>query len=153
MLYLTVFSSPQRLGTWGFPSINKFINTIKTAGMGALEVTAMGLKACGLYAARTLSYNGAEFRLTQLQISPALTHQYNRAATMWVLLFKVFNTLKDAGVVIPRRVNSQLWGAHMRFFKALLMSSKVPHLARLATRAVDDGNCVVVGLQSTGEVR
>lgn len=41
--------------------------------------------------------------------------------------------------------------SHQRFFKLMLMASKVPTCAQLAVEAVRDGMCVVIGLQSTGE--
>ena len=33
------------------------------------------------------------------------------------------------------------------------MSAKVPAAVRLAKQALEDGKCVVIGLQSTGEAR
>ena len=38
--------------------------------MGAMEMTALGLKAMGAYLCRTLSYTGAEFEVTT--VCPAL---------------------------------------------------------------------------------
>ena len=44
-------------------------------------------------------------------------------------------------------------GAHLRFFRQLCTSAKVHEVARLALEALKEGHCVVIGLQSTGELR
>jgi hypothetical protein len=46
---------------------------------------------------------------------------------------------------------SVFWGAHQRFFKQLCMAMKVPALVADGLQALDEGNAVIVGLQSTGE--
>ena len=40
-----------------------------------------------------------------------------------------------------------------RFFKYLCIAAKVPEVVRLAKKALVDGKCIVIGLQSTGEAR
>lgn len=40
-----------------------------------------------------------------------------------------------------------------RFFRHMCMSSKVPAAVRLSKQALEEGKCVVIGLQSTGEAR
>ena len=40
-----------------------------------------------------------------------------------------------------------------RFFKYLCIAAKVPEVIRLANKGLEDGKCVVIGLQSTGEAR
>lgn len=40
-----------------------------------------------------------------------------------------------------------------RFFRHMCMSAKVPAAVRLAKKALAEGKCVVIGLQSTGEAR
>ncbi len=39
--------------------------------MGAMEMTALGLKAMGAYLCRTLSYNGAEFEVEEARTAHA----------------------------------------------------------------------------------
>lgn len=41
-----------------------------SAGLGSLELYAMGLKATGSYLSRTLSYSGAEFNIAKEKIDP-----------------------------------------------------------------------------------
>ena len=40
-----------------------------------------------------------------------------------------------------------------RFFKYLCIAAKVPEAIRLAKKGLQEGECVVMGLQSTGEAR
>ena len=47
----------------------------------------------------------------------------------------------------------QFWGAHQRFFKQLCMSIKVREVVSVAQRCRAAGQCVVIGLQTTGEAR
>jgi cysteinyl-tRNA synthetase len=47
----------------------------------------------------------------------------------------------------------QFWGAHQRFFKYLTMAAKVNKACQIARKAVRENQCVVIGLQSTGEQR
>lgn len=48
---------------------------------------------------------------------------------------------------------SQFYSSHQRFFKYLCIASKVSHAVKVAKQAVAEGNCAVIGLQSTGEAR
>ena len=47
----------------------------------------------------------------------------------------------------------QFWASHQRFFKYMCIAAKVPEVIKLARKALEDGKCVVIGLQSTGEAR
>ena len=55
---------------------------------------------------------------------------YDRAATFWQMIILMITSLQDMGMYRGRRnrariLNAQLWGAHMRFFRQMLMASKV----------------------------
>ena len=59
----------QRLGLWGgedfpFATRPEFVQAIEAGGVAAMEVLARDLKALGLYAARSLSYEGVEYEMT-----------------------------------------------------------------------------------------
>lgn len=58
-----------RLLPTGFKDTMDMVKTLKTAGLGSLELFCMGLKATGSYLARTLSYHGAKFELQDVQLS------------------------------------------------------------------------------------
>jgi predicted RNA methylase len=60
----------QRLGLWGgsdfpFASRADFVAAIEDGGVAAMEVLARDLKALGLYAARSLSFDGVEYELLE----------------------------------------------------------------------------------------
>jgi len=44
-------------------------------------------------------------------------------------------------------------GTHQRFFNQLCLGAKVPAVVRIAKEALKNNQCVVIGLQSTGEAR
>ena len=51
-------------------------------------------------------------------------------------------------------IKGQFWSAHQRFFRSLCIASKVDKAIEITKKAVnEDGHCVVIGLQSTGEAR
>jgi hypothetical protein len=44
-----------------------------------------------------------------------------------------------------------LWGFMQKYFKYLSISSKISHVVGMAKKELADRNCVLIGLQSTGE--
>jgi hypothetical protein len=65
----------QRLGLWGgedfpFATRAEFVEAIDSGGVAAMEVLARDLKALGLYAARSLTYEGIEYELVEHQLTP-----------------------------------------------------------------------------------
>jgi hypothetical protein len=65
----------QRLGLWGgadfpFASRAEFVEAIEAGGVAAMEVLARDLKALGLYAARSLSYEGIEYEMVEHRLIP-----------------------------------------------------------------------------------
>lgn len=119
------------------------------SGLGGVELFSMGLKASGTYLSRTLSYKDAEFRLEQIKIDPAFRVMYNRSTMLWSLLHNVLKHMPKKGRGRDAR-QGLFWSAHQRFYKCMLMASKVRRCSELAIQALKDGMCVVIGLQSTG---
>lgn len=154
-----------RLGSFEYDAMPDFLRSIASKGTGALELWAMGMKASGAYLCRTLSYEGAEFAISQVPLGKKETEQYDRACEFWALLysllFKSRLGFRGAPTKLTDAQKRQLketqmrytlfWGAHMRFFRSMLMAGKVEATAAKATAAVADGMSVVIGLQSTGE--
>ena len=148
-----------RLHAHGFASVEGMLNTLTESGMGALEMFALGLKATGSYLCRSLSYAGAEFELQNCALTEEMAAMYDRSCAFWQMLHNVFNTVATGQIAEGQRMDkahsvkwAQFWGAHQRFFRQMLLSAKVPHLARLALEHVHTRNmAVVIGLQSTGE--
>lgn len=48
---------------------------------------------------------------------------------------------------------SNFWSAHQRFFKCLSIAVKVDLCVRIAKEEIEKGNCVVIGLQATGDAQ
>ncbi|GFR48740.1 hypothetical protein Agub_g10698, partial [Astrephomene gubernaculifera] len=141
-----------RLGSFGYPHIGDMINALKRSGLGALEMFCMGLKATGTYVSRTLSYKGAEFRTEVLEIDPTFRVMYDRSCALWSLVYNVMRALPKTKNRSGRDMKASLfWGAHQRFYRQMLIASKVRRCAELADEALRRGMCVVIGLQSTGE--
>ena len=66
----------QRLGLWGgedfpFATRAEFVEAIEAGGVAAMEVLARDLKALGLYAARSLTYEGVEYGLSSTSSPPS----------------------------------------------------------------------------------
>ena len=75
----------QRLGLWGgddfpFATRAEFVEAIEKGGVAAMEVLARDLKALGLYAARSLSYEGVEYDLVEHQLTAEQVRIYDAYA-------------------------------------------------------------------------
>ena len=74
---------------------------------------------------------------------------YDEAARVWQRVrgeLATAMTLTAAGNDTWRT----FWAGQQRFFKLLCVSMKVPAVVRTAKEALAQGQCVVIGLQSTG---
>ena len=89
----------QRLGLWGgadspFDKRTDFVAAIEAGGVAAMEVLARDLKALGLYAARSLSYEGVEYELVEHQLTPDQVRIYDAYAGA----FQVIHNNLDAAL-------------------------------------------------------
>uniref|UniRef100_A0A7S0KP95 Helicase ATP-binding domain-containing protein n=1 Tax=Ostreococcus mediterraneus TaxID=1486918 RepID=A0A7S0KP95_9CHLO len=146
-----------RLGFWGrgtpFKSADKFIESMKSRGVGFLEMLAMEMKASGKYVSRGLSFRQAEFETETIVLRPDQRKMYDDACDLMQMI-------RRACIEAVRRTRSDgkgVWGAywsvHQRFFKLLCISMKVPAVVAKANQALAKGHCVVIGLQTTGEAQ
>ena len=76
----------QRLGLWGgahfpFATRGEFVQAMEAGGVAAMEVLARDLKALGLYAARSPSYEGVEVELVEHELTPEQTRTYDAYAS------------------------------------------------------------------------
>ncbi|KAK9865736.1 hypothetical protein WJX84_001418, partial [Apatococcus fuscideae] len=166
-------------GVPAFPDFATFLDAMDSKGVAAFELVAMDMKARGMYVCRTLSYLGATFDVKDCPLSPAMEHQYKAAALLWTQLRSEF--LYALGVsgkaegqnqaepeaaetegrskrsrqarTVGSRTWRAFWSAHQRFFRHMCMAAKVPALVEISKQALQDGQCVVIGLQTTGEAR
>ncbi|XP_072310428.1 protein strawberry notch homolog 1 [Eucyclogobius newberryi] len=149
-----------RLGIWGhktpFKEFGNFIQAVERRGVGAMEIVAMDMKLRGMYIARQLSFTGVTFKIEEVPLSPKYIKMYNKSVKLWVSAREKFQqaaNLMDAEQRMKKSMWGQFWSAHQRFFKYLCIASKVCRVVHLAREEVQNGKCVVIGLQSTGEAR
>tara|TARA_B100000513_G_scaffold111919_1_gene48791 strand:+ start:1317 stop:6272 length:4956 start_codon:yes stop_codon:yes gene_type:complete len=155
-----------RLGLWGewtaFKHFGEFRKTIKEGGVGAMELVALDMKRRGMYISRQLSFKNAEFETDIIDLTAKQLRMYDAASLFWQRLFSCFAYAKErlgiGGKGGPKnhpsmRIMSHYWGCHQRFFRAMCMAMKVPHVVRLTQAALAANKCVIVGLQTTGESR
>ena len=81
----------QRLGLWGgadfpFATRGEFVQAMEAGGVAAMEVLARDLKALGLYAARSLSYEGVEVELVEHELTPEQTRIYDAYASAFQII-------------------------------------------------------------------
>jgi predicted RNA methylase len=98
----------QRLGLWGgadfpFDKRTDFVAAIEAGGVAAMEVLARDLKALGLYAARSLSYEGVEYELLEHQLTPDQVRIYDAYAGALAILCAAAHKIAYREVAIMRR--------------------------------------------------
>ena len=156
----------QRLGLWGgedfpFATRAEFVEAIEEGGVAAMEVLARDLKALGLYAARSLSYEGVEYELVEHQLTPEQIRIYDAYAGAFSIIhnnldaaMRATNITGEAGTLNAQAnsaARSAFESAKQRFFGHLLTSMKTPSLIRSIERDLDAGHAAVIQIVSTGE--
>src|SRR5215472_8042648 len=156
----------QRLGLWGgedfpFATRAEFVEAIEEGGVAAMEVLARDLKALGLYAARSLSYEGVEYELVEHQLTPEQIRIYDAYAGAFAIIhnnldaaMKAANITGESGTLNAQAksaARSAFESAKQRFFGHLLTSMKTPTLIRSIERDLGAGHAAVIQIVSTGE--
>ncbi len=156
----------QRLGLWGgedfpFATRAEFVEAIEDGGVAAMEVLARDLKALGLYAARSLSYEGVEYELVEHQLTPEQIRIYDAYAGAFSIIhnnldaaMQAANITGESGTLNAQAksaARSAFESAKQRFFGHLLTSMKTPSLIRSIERDLDAGHAAVIQIISTGE--
>ena len=147
-----------RLGFWGrgtpFHDAKAFIDAMKHRGVGFLEMLAMDMKASGKYVSRGLSFRQAEFRAVEAALDPKQRAAYDACADFVAKLKACLSqalTETRSGQTRAGATWKAYWAMHQRLFKLLCVSAKVPEVVRHAKAALARGQCVVIGMQTTGE--
>jgi hypothetical protein len=156
----------QRLGLWGgedfpFATRAEFVEAIEDGGVAAMEVLARDLKALGLYAARSLSYEGVEYELVEHQLTPEQVRIYDAYAGAFSIIhdnldaaMQAANITGETGTLNAQAksaARSAFESAKQRFFGHLLASMKTPSLIRSIDRDLEAGHSAVIQIVSTGE--
>jgi hypothetical protein len=156
----------QRLGLWGgedfpFATRAEFVEAIEDGGVAAMEVLARDLKALGLYAARSLSYEGVEYELIEHRLTTEQIRIYDAYAGAFSIIhnnldaaMRAANITGETGTLNAQAksaARSAFESAKQRFFGHLLTSMKTPSLIRSVHRDLEVGHAAVIQILSTGE--
>ena len=157
----------QRLGLWGgedfpFATRGEFVTAIENGGVAAMEVLARDLKALGLYAARSLSFDGVEYAMLEHRLSPEQTRIYDSfASAIEVIHNNLDAALEASGVTsaghgtlnrqAKAAAKSAYQGMLQRFFNHLITSMQTPSVIASIKQDLANGHAAVVQIVSTGE--
>ncbi|CDZ54086.1 strawberry notch family protein [Neorhizobium galegae] len=155
----------ERLGLWGsadfpFPTRSEFIAAIEDGGVAAMEVLARDLKAMGLYASRSLSFEGVDYEILEHE----LTEEQIRIYDSYAEAFQVIHNHLDAAMEVSgitgktgtlnrqakAAARSAFESSKQRFFNHLLTSMKTPALLKATASDLKEGHAAIVQLVSTG---
>jgi hypothetical protein len=156
----------QRLGLWGgadfpFATRAEFVEAIEAGGVAAMEVLARDLKALGLYAARSLSYDGVEYELVEHRLTDEQIRIYDAYAGAFSIIhnnldaaMKAANITGATGTLNAQAksaARSAFESAKQRFFNHLITAMKTPSLIASVERDLKAGHAAVIQIVSTGE--
>jgi predicted RNA methylase len=156
----------QRLGLWGgedfpFATRAEFVQAIEAGGVAAMEVLARDLKALGLYAARSLSYEGVEYELVEHQLTPEQIRIYDAYAGAFQIIHNNLTAALEAANITgatgtlngqaKSAARSAFESAKQRFFNHLITAMKTPTLIAAVDRDLDAGHAAIIQIVSTGE--
>ena len=133
-----------RLGLWGtgdFPFATRadFVAAMENGGIAAMEVLARDLKALGLYAARSLSFEGIEYEIVEHKLTHEQIRIYDAYADAFQIIhrnlneaLKAANITGESGATYNRNAKAAARSAFesnkQRFFNHLLTAMKCPTL-------------------------
>ncbi|QAB01067.1 MULTISPECIES: bifunctional class I SAM-dependent methyltransferase/DEAD/DEAH box helicase [Agrobacterium tumefaciens complex] len=156
----------ERLGLWGsadfpFPTRSEFIAAIEDGGVATMEVLARDLKAMGLYASRSLSFEGVEYEILEHTLTEEQVRIYDSYAEAYQVIHnRLDEALEASGITSSRgtlnknakaAARSAFESTKQRFFNHLLTSMKTPALIGAIGKDVEDGHAAIVQLISTAQ--
>ncbi|MEA3539242.1 MAG: strawberry notch family protein [Pseudomonadota bacterium] len=156
----------ERLGLWlgedfPFATRGEFVAAIEDGGVAAMEVVARDLKALGLYAARSLSFDGVEYELLEHQLTPEQVRIYDAYAGAFQIIHNNLAAAMQAANITgatgtlnaqaKSAARSAFESAKQRFFNHLITAMQTPSVIASVTRDLADGHSPVIQIVSTGE--
>ncbi|NEH46641.1 methylase [Rhizobium leguminosarum] len=155
----------ERLGLWGsadfpFPTRSEFIAAIEDGGVDAMEVLARDLKAMGLYASRSLSFEGVEYEILEHELTEEQIRIYDSYAEAFQVIHNHLDAAMEASGITGKSgtlnrqakaaARSAFESSKQRFFNHLLTSMKTPALLKATAADLKAGHASIVQLVSTG---
>lgn len=156
----------ERLGLWGstdfpFSTRSEFIAAIEDGGVATMEVLARDLKAMGLYASRSLSFEGVEYDILEHALTEEQVRIYDSYAEAFQVIHNNLNAALEASGISSSKgtlnrnakaaARAAFESSKQRFFNHLLTSMKTPALIDATTRDVAEGHAAIVQIISTGQ--
>ncbi|MBB4403000.1 MULTISPECIES: strawberry notch family protein [Rhizobium/Agrobacterium group] len=156
----------ERLGLWGgadfpFATRSEFIAAIEDGGVATMEVLARDLKAMGLYASRSLSFEGVEYDILEHELSEEQVRIYDSYAEAYQVIHNHLDQALEASGITSgggtlnknakAAARSAFESTKQRFFNHLLTSMKTPALISAIKADVEDGHAAIVQIISTGQ--
>ena len=156
-----------RLGLWGtgdfpFATRAEFVSAMEGGGIAAMEVLARDLKALGLYAARSLSFEGIEYEIVEHRLTAEQIRIYDAYADAFQIIHKNLNAALEAanitgadGGTYNRNAKAAARSAFesnkQRFFNHLLTAMKCPTLIAAIAHDLENGHACILQIVSTNE--
>lgn len=142
-------------GKFAFPGgFNEFLNEVEQGGVGAKEMVSRDLKALGMYASRSISFKGVEYREKVHELTPAQRQMYDAGAKAWQVVLQNI----DQAIGITKASNAartaamkRFWNDHQRFFRQVTTAMKMPSVIAEVEDALRAGQSAIVTLKGTGE--
>ncbi|MQB07148.1 methylase [Agrobacterium tumefaciens] len=156
----------ERLGLWGstdfpFSTRSEFIAAIEDGGVATMEVLARDLKAMGLYASRSLSFEGVEYDILEHELTEEQVRIYDSYAEAFQVIHNNLDAALEASGIVSNSTTrnknakaaarSAFESSKQRFFNHLLTSMKTPALIDATTKDVAEGHAAIVQIISTGQ--
>ena len=156
----------ERLGLWGsadfpFATRSEFIAAVEDGGVATMEVLARDLKAMGLYASRSLSFEGVEYEILEHALTEEQVRIYDSYAEAYQVIHNRLDQALEACSITSATgtlnknakaaARSAFESTKQRFFNHLLTSMKTPTLIGAINQDVADGYAAIVQLISTGQ--
>jgi hypothetical protein len=147
------------LGLWGgedfpFATRAEFVQAIEAGGVAAMEVLARDLKSLGLYAARSLSYEGVEYELVVHTLTPEQIRIYDAYAGAFQIIHNNLDAAMQAANITGEHgtlnaqaksaARSAFESAKQRFFSHLITSMKTSTLIKTIERDLDASHAAVI---------
>jgi predicted RNA methylase len=155
----------ERLGLWGgadfpFSTRSEFIAAID-GGVATMEVLARDLKAMGLYASRSLSFEGVEYDILEHELTEEQVRIYDSYAQAYQVIHNHLDQALEASGITSSggtlnknakaAARSAFESTKQRFFNHLLTSMKTPALMRAIKQDVEEGHAAIIQIISTGQ--
>ncbi|MBZ9761723.1 strawberry notch family protein [Mesorhizobium sp. CA8] len=158
----------ERLGLWGstdfpFSTRSEFVAAIEDGGVATMEVLARDLKAMGLYASRSLSFEGVEYEIIEHELTEEQVRIYDSYAEAYQVIHNNLNAALEATGITSATGNGTLnknakaaarsafESSKQRFFNHLLTSMKTPALIGAIDKDVQERHAAIVQIISTGQ--